>query len=312
MKSTSVYLGADIAKDQIVLACRELAVPNPIANDPAGHRALVKSLAAAPWAVHVVCEATGRYHRDFVAALHAAGVAVSVVNPRWPRDFARAQNRLAKTDKIDAATLADYGRCLQPPPTPRPPPWLGQLQELVSRRSQLVEDRVRETNRAEGVAHPRVAASLRRHLRYLDREIEALDGAIATLIAQTPALCAKARLLRSVQGIGPVTVAALLAGLPELGTFTKTQVAAVAGLAPFNRDSGAFRGARSIQGGRHAVRRVLYMAALSASRSNPILQALYQRLRAKAKAHKVALVAVMRKLLIHLNSLLKKHTFAPA
>jgi transposase len=312
MKSPHVYLGADVAKDEIILACPELAVPHAIANNPDGYRALVKCLLTAAVAVQVVCEATGRYHRDLVAALHAAGIAVSVVNPRWPRDFARAQNRLAKTDKIDAATLADYGRRLQPPPTPQPEPCLQQLHELVTRRAQLVEDRARETNRADGVAHRRVKTSLRRLQRCLDREIEAFDAAIAELIEATPVLRAKALILREVQGVGPVTIAALLAGLPELGTFNKNQVAAMAGVAPFNRDSGAFRGTRSIHGGRHAVRRVLYMAALSASRSNPILRSVYQRLRAKGKAHKVALVAVMRKLLIHLNSLLKCPPPSPA
>jgi transposase len=156
-----------------------------------------------------------------VAALHAVGLAVSVVNPRCARDFARARNRLAKTDPIDAATLADFGRCCQPPPTVRPEPILTELQELVTRRSQLVEDRARETNRTEGVKLPRVQASLRRHRRYLDAEIEALDQAIAGLIEATPTLQARARALRQVQGVGTVTTAVLLAGLPELGTFTQ-------------------------------------------------------------------------------------------
>jgi transposase len=312
MKSVPVYLGAEYRQGSHRAGLPPAGPAPTIANNPAGYRALVKCLLAAGVAVHVVCEATGRYHRDSVAALHAAGLTVSVVNPRWPRDFARAQNRLAKTDKIDAATLADYGRRLQPPPTLRPEPCLQQLHELVTRRAQLVEDRARETNRADGVAHRLVKTSLRRLLRGLDREIEAFAAAIAELIEATPVLRAKAAILREVQGVGPVTIAALLAGLPELGTFNKNQVAAVAGVAPFNRDSGAFRGTRSIHGGRHAVRRVLYLAALSASRSNSILKAVYQRLRAKGKAHKVALVAVMRKLLIHLNSLLKCPRPSPA
>jgi transposase len=312
MIALCVYLGADVAKEQIVLACPELVVPRAIANNPSGYRALIKILLSTDRAVQVVCEATGRYHRDFVAALHTAGIVVSVVNPRCPRDFARSQNRLAKTDAIDAVILADYGRCCQPPPTTRPEPCLSELQELVTRRSQLVEDRARETNRTEGVRLRRVQTSLRRHLRQLDDEIEALDLAIAELIEATPAFQAKARVLGRVKGVGSVTVAVLLAGVPELGTFNKNQVAAMAGLAPFNRDSGALRGTRSIRGGRDAVRRVLYMAALSASRANPILKTVYQRLRARGKAHKVALVAVMRKLLIHLNCLLKAASPSPA
>jgi len=313
MKTVRVYLGADIAKDQIVLACRDLAtLPPTITNDPAGHRLLVKKLVATSVPVQIVCEATGPYHRAFLAALHAAGVAVSVINPRCARDFARAQNRLAKTDAIDAATLADYGRCCQPPLTARPEPSLTELQELVTRRSQLVEDRAREANRTEGVGLRRIQTSLRRHVRYLDGEIEALDQAIAALIEATPVLQARARVLRAVKGVGSVTIAVLLADLPELGSFNKNQVAAMAGLAPFNRDSGAWRGTRSIRGGRDAVRRILFMAALSAARTNPVLKPVYQRLRANGKAHKVALVAVMRKLLIHLNSLLKSSPPCPA
>jgi transposase len=312
MKAVSVYVGADVAKDQIELACAELVLPDSIPNSPAGCRGLARKLAAAASAVRVVCEATGRYHRALVDALQDAGVAVSVVNPRCVRDFARAQNRLAKTDRIDAAVLADYGRRFNPAPTAPPAPEVVALRELVSRRGQLVEERAREINHAEAVAHPRVRASLRRLRQCLDAEITALDRAIDELIAATPALAAKAAALRRVKGVGAVTAAILLAELLELGTLHKNEAAALAGLAPFNRDSGAWRGTRSIAGGRRAVRTALYMAALSATRCNQVLRPLYQRLRARGKAHKVALVAVMRKLLIHLNSLLKNLPPTPA
>jgi len=314
MSVVSVYVGADVAKDQIELGLGdELALPAAIANGTAACRVLARKLAAAARPVHVVCEATGRYHRALVGALHQAGVAVSVVNPRCVRDLARAQNRLAKTDKIDAATLADYGRRFQPAPTPPPAPQLVALRELVGRRAQLVADRARETNRAEaGVAHRRVQASLRRLRHCLELEIAALDRAIADLIAATPTLAAKAAALRGVKGVGAVTAAVLLAEVSELGTLHKNEAAALAGLAPFNRDSGAWRGTRSIHGGRQAVRNALYMAALSASRCNAVLRPVYQRLRARGKAHKVALVAVMRKLLLHLNALLKKLALTPA
>jgi len=305
MIPTSVYVGADVAKDQIELACGELSLPRAIANTASGYRSLVKALARAARPVQVICEATGRYHRDFVAALHATGLAVSVINPRCARDFARAQNRLAKTDKIDAAILADYGRRLNPAPTLPPARESAALRELVARRSQLVEERARETNRTGAFTHPRVATSLRRLRRWLDAEIQALEAAIAELIGATPALAAKAARMATVQGVGVVTASVLLAELPELGACHKNEIAALAGLAPFNRDSGAWRGTRSIRGGRHTVRRVLSMAALSAARANPILRPVYQRLRLRGKAHKVALVAVMRKLLIHLNALLK-------
>jgi transposase len=260
----------------------------------------------------VVCEATGPYHKAFVAALHQAGVVVSVVNPRLPRDFARSRGQLAKTDKIDALVLADYGQRMQPAPTPRPEAHLTLLDDLVTRRAQLVEDRAREKNRLQQTTCAEALASLKLHLRHLDGQIKKLLERIAEVVESTPVLRAKVARLVEVQGVGTLTASALLAAMPELGTLSKNQVAALAGLAPFNRDSGAFRGTRSIRGGRSAVRLALYMAALSGSRCNPILKAVYQRLRAAGKAHKVALVAVMRKLLIHLNSLLKSLSSPPA
>jgi transposase len=281
-----------------------LALPPAIANTAAGYRVLLKSLRPMAVAVHVVCEATGPYHRRFVASLHDAGVAVSVVNPRLPRDFARARGLLAKTDKIDAQTLADYGRVFHPAPTSRLDPAFDQLQQLVARRAELVEDRTRETNRLAAGPGPEIAASLRRHLRHLDGQIEKIEASIARLIEITPALQAKVRCLCAVRGVGSLTASSLLAALPELGTLSKNQVAA---LAPFNRDSGAMRGRRSIHGGRRAVRQALYMASLTASRFNPILKAFYEHLRAVGKPHQVALVAVMRKLLIYLNSQIKTH-----
>ena len=303
MRASVVYVGADVAKKQIVLAGGRWAGPWTIANQPEGYRMLVAKLAGEP--VHVICEATGPYHQNFVAALHRAGVLVSVVNPRLVRDFARAHNRLAKTDSIDAATLADFGRGLQPVPTPRPEPWQIELAELVARRSQLVGDRAREATRTEGLFLPTVRTGLRRHLRYLDGQIAALEKAIAALIAAHPVLRQRAVLMQSVVGVGAVTAAVLLAEMPELGSANKNQIAALAGLAPFNRDSGAWRGTRSIRGGRATVRRVLYMAALSAMTHNAVLRPVYQQLRKRGKAHKQALVAVMRKLLLHLNTLLK-------
>jgi transposase len=237
---------------------------------------------------------------------------VSVVNPRLPRDFARARNRLAKTDAIDALVLADYGRTMKPAPTPVPDAAMVLLDELVTRRAQLVADRAAERTRLEQVTRPELLASIRLHLRHLDGQIEKLMARIVELIHGTPALRAKIELLVEVQGVGELTASALLAALPELGTLSANEVTALAGLAPFNRDSGAFRGTRSIPGGRAEVRKALFMAALCASRANPILKAVYQRLRDNGKAHKVALVAVMRKLLIHLNRLLKPLAASPA
>jgi transposase len=312
MLSAAVYVGADVAKDSIVLCGSPLALPPTITNDPAGHRALLARLRRRRTTVHVVCEATGPYHRSFVAALHEAAVPVSVINPRLVRDFARARNRLAKTDTIDAATLADFGCTLQPAPTPKPDALSLRLAELVGRRAELVEDRARETNRLELTRSADITASLRRHLRHLSSQIEKIQALIADLVKASAPLRAKIQRLVQVQGVGLLTAAALLAALPELGTLGKNQITALAGLAPFNRDSGLLRGTRSISGGRRAARQALYMAAFSATRCNAVLRPFYQRLRTAGKPFKVALVAVMRKLLIHLNCLLKIPTPTPA
>jgi transposase len=312
MLTPSVYVGADVSKLTIDLAGLDCVVPASVANHPAGYRTLIKILARSPAPVHVVCEATGPYHKALVAALHQAAILVSVVNPRLPRDFARARGRLAKTDAIDALLLADYGRTMQPAPTPQSDPALSLLDELVTRRAQLVEDRAREKVRLQQTTCAEALASLKLHVRHLDGQIKKLLARIAAVVESTPVLRAKVARLVRVQGVGTLTASALLAALPELGMLSKSEVTALAGLAPFNRDSGAFRGTRSIRGGRADVRLALYMAALSTTRCNPILQAVYQRLRAAGKAHKVALVAVMRKLLVYLNSLLKSTPSSPA
>jgi transposase len=302
-----VHVGADVSKATIDLSCPSLILPASIPNTTVGFRLLLESLSKSPSPVHVICEATGPYHKAFVTVLHQAQITVSVVNPRLPRDFARARGQLAKTDAIDALLLADYGRILQPAPTLRPDAQMTLLDDIVTRRAQLVGDRARERNRLQQATCAEALASLRLHIRHLDGQIKSLWARIAQIIESTPVLRAKVDLLVEVQGVGALTASALLAALPELGTLSPNEVASLAGLAPFNRDSGAFRGTRSIRGGRIDVRTALYMAALSASRANPILKAFYQRLKAAGKPHKVALVAVMRKLLIYLNSILKKH-----
>jgi transposase len=305
-------VGADISKATIELGCLSLTTPSSIPNTPAGFKALLKIITKTTNPIHIVCEATGAYHKAFVSTLHQAQIKVSVVNPRFIRDFARARGKLAKTDAIDALLLADFGRTMQPDPTVPPEEHMRLLDELVTRRTQLVEDRARERNRLSQTSRPEVAASLRLHLRHLDKQIKDLLSCIAEVVDKNHDLKAKVFLLAQVHGIASLTASALLATLPELGSLSKNEVSALAGLAPFNRDSGAFRGKRSISGGRIGVRRALYMSALCASRGNPILKAFYQRLRAAGKPHKVALVAVMRKLLIYLNSLLKQQTLSPA
>jgi transposase len=271
MLTASVYVGADVSKLTIDLDCPSMTVPASIPNSPAGFKALQKILARSPGPVHVVCEATGPYHRAFVAALHQAGILVSVVNPRLPRDFARARGQLAKTDQIDARLLADYGRTMSPLPTPKPDAQMVLLDELVTRRAQLVEDRAREKVRLDQTTCPEVLASMRAHVRHLDGQIEKLLARMAEVVARTPALRAKVARLVEVQGVGSLTASALLANLPELGTLSKNEVTALAGLAPFNRDSGSFLWTRSIHVVRRAERLTIDLAALSAGRYTPIL-----------------------------------------
>jgi transposase len=314
MLTPSVYLGADVAKASIVLAScpPQAGLPVEIPNTPSGFRLLLKRLASIPGPVQVVCEATGSYHQAFAQALHQADVRLTVLNPRLARDFARAKGLRAKTDPIDARLLADYGRKLNPALTPPPDPVVVQLDALVTRRSQLVEDRAKESTRLQQTSDPVSLKSLRHHIKYLDKQIDQLVTSIDALVQAHPLLNAKVQLMAHVQGVGTLTASTLLAVLPELGSLSKGQVAALSGLAPFNCDSGAFRGVRRIQGGRSTVRAALYMAALSASRCNPILKAVYQGLIARGKAPKLALTAVMRRLVSYLNQLLKQLPLASA
>ena len=306
-----VHVGADVSMPTIEIGCPGLKLPASIPNNPDGFALLRRSLGKSPQPVHVICEATGPYHKAFVAFLHQADITVSVVNPRLPRDFARSRGQLAKTDRIDALLLADYGRILQPSPTPKPEAHTTLLSDLVARRDQLVDDRVREKNRSQQTSRPELLASIKRHWRHLDSQIEKLEALIAQLIKNTPVLCTRLQVLASVQGVGIRTASALLATMPELGSLSGNQAAALAGLAPFNRDSGAFRGTRSISGGRREVRKALFMAALSASQCNPHLRPVYLRLKANGKHHNVALTAIMRRLIVYLNLLLCRLSPAP-
>jgi len=308
-----VYVGMDIAKATLDL--HALSLPHPqtsqFANSVAGHRRVVRWLDRLG-AAHVVCEASGGYERPVVTALQQAGVAVSVLNPRQARDFARAQGRLAKTDRLDAQVLAQFGRCLQPAATAAPSLAQRQLAELVARRQQVQQLRMAEHNRLEHTTHPAVRRQLQRHLLGLDRQLEQLQTWITELIGTEPTLAHKVARLCAVAGVGRITAAVLLATMPELGTLNRRQAAALAGVAPFNRDSGPRRGHRLIGGGRAVARRALYMAALVAAFKNPRFHRFYQRLITAGKAPKVALVAVMRKLIILLNQLLKNPQLQPS
>lgn len=306
VQTCPVFIGVDVAK-------LSLAIQFPdhlwsTANTASGHAAFLTKLQALGGA-HVICEATGGYEQPLVFTLHQAGVAVSVINPRQIRDFARACGRLAKTDSIDAALLRDYGTRLRPDADPVPAPGSAEFAELVRARQDLVALITDEINRREHVRLPALLKLSLARQKLLEKQLATLDALIADHVLADAALATKSRRLQQVQGVGRVSAFTLLALLPELGSLRDAQAAAIAGVAPMNRDSGQFRGQRHIHGGRAAVRRVLYMAALTATVHNPILKAFYQRLRQHGKPAKLALTAVMRKLIILLNRLLKNPHF---
>lgn len=256
----------------------------------------------------IVLEATGGVERALVAALHDAGWTVAVVNPRCIRDFAKALNRLAKTDRIDAAVIAEFAQRVQPRPTQKTPEKLQQLQDLVTRRRQLVDMRSMEKMRRPQAVHPSSKQSVDHMLGVLKREIAELDATIAQLLESDDEWRATCDLIQSVPGVGPGTSTALVAELPELGKFSREEIAALAGVAPFNHDSGRFRGQRRIRGGRGTVRNALYMAAFNAKRINPTIKAFALRLHRAGKPYKVVLTACMRKLLTILNTMLRNRT----
>lgn len=306
MTSTPVYVGIDVAKDHLDVAVGSAGSGWQVRTDEEGIRTLVARLQqSAP--VLTVLEASGGYELPAVAALAAAGLPVAVVNPRQVRDFAKSTGKLAKTDALDAQMLALFAERVRPEPRPLPDTQTQELGALLARRRQLVQMRVAEEQRlaqALPVVRPRIA----RVLALLERELEELDHDLDDRLRQSPLWREQEDLLRGVPGVGPTLTLTLLAELPELGQLSRQQIAALAGVAPFNRDSGTLRGKRRVWGGRASVRAALYMAALVASRHNPVLRTFYQRLCAAGKPKKVALVACMHKLLTILNAMLKHRT----
>lgn len=302
-----VYAGIDVCQERLDLAFWPGGNAGPFAYDPKG----LKDLGAALQQQHVslvVLEATGGLELRVAAELAAAGIAVAVVNPRQVRDFARSLGKLAKNDPIDAMVLARFGAAVNPPARPLPDPEQRLLGDLAARRRQLIEMRTAESNRLGRATAGPVVRSHRDLIKAIERELEDVDRRIGEAIKRSPAYQAKDRLYQSVPGVGPATSRTLLAELPELGSLSRTQAAAIVGLAPYDNDSGGRKGQRHIRGGRAAVRTALYMAALTASRRNPLITELYQRLRAKGKPFKVAMVACMRKLLTILNAVAQRGT----
>ena len=308
----TVYAGVDVAK-----ATLEMDLGGGIhtlGNETKDHIRILKLLAAAEKAqpgtkVHVILEATGGYEAALVRALHKAGQPVSVIQPSRVRHFAYAKNQRAKSDPIDARILTQFGEAIRPAPTAAPSTAQIHLSVLVTRRAQLIETRTVELNRSAHYSDKMLCRQSRGLLALLDRQIAACDKAIAAQIAADETMKARAQRVQQVAGVGPVVAAILQAGLPELGTLTPCEAAALAGLAPYVCDSGPRKGIRRIWGGRVPVRCALYMAAMSAIRHDPILKAFYIKLRAAGKKPMVALTAVMRKLIVLLNHMLKNPHF---
>jgi len=303
--TASVFVGIDVSKHRLDAAWGKERLNVPYT--PRGVAELIAAITPAPPTL-VVLEASGGLEVKIVDALGAAGVPTAVINPSRIRHFARAAGILAKTDAIDAAVLARFARDMRPTPMTPPTKAERELGELVARRRQLVVMHTGETNRLEQVACTSTRKSLRTVLRLLDRQIEAVDAQLESLIAASPAWRAKADLLRTVPGIGPVVSKTLVAELPELGKLNRKQIAALVGVAPVNRDSGTMRGKRMVWGGRGGIRAQLYMAALVGTKYNPILRVFYRRLRDAGKPAKVALTACMRKLLTILNAIASTNT----
>jgi transposase len=303
LEAESPYVGIDVSKNQLDIAVRPAGDTWSMPNDVSGITEVVQGLAQLHPAL-VVLEATGGLQMPLAAALATAGLPLAMVNPRQVRDFARAIGRLAKTDRLDAQVLAHFAEAVRPTPYPLPDAQTQELTALLTRRHQVVEMLTAEKNRlrsARELVHRRVQD----HICWLEQELADLDDDLERTLRKSPLWPEKDNLLRSVPGIGRVVSITLLADLPELGTLSRHQIAALVGVAPLNRDSGRFRGKRMVWGGRARVRAALYMAALTASRYNPIIKAFYHRLCGVGKARKVALTACMRKLLIILNSMVK-------
>lgn len=304
-------VGIDVSKHRLDIFDDAFGTAESIANAP---QPITNQVAR--WRcgnVFVVFEATGVYDHELATQLHRAGIRFSRINPSRARDFARASGRLAKTDAIDACMLAAYARAMRPPADPAPEPAREALALLAKRRDQLVLMRAQEKNRRSETRDRAMIEDITRVIDFLDGEIATIEARIKALIKTEPPIAEIARLIRSVPGVGPVACMQLIAQMPELGRIGPKQIAALAGLAPLNVDSGTHRGKRSIGGGRKRIRDALYMAALNAVRRSGSFRIFYQRLRTAGKPAKLALIAVARKLLTTLNAMLRdRQLYVPA
>jgi len=303
-KAVAAFVGIDVSKDKLDVCMLPGGECLQFGNDPKGLAKLVAHLKSLPACLSVI-EATGGYERAALLAVQDANLAIALVNPRQTRDFAKALGQYAKTDRLDAAVLAEFAQRVQPTPQAKIPEKRRQLEALVTRRRQLVEQRSAEECRFQQATDKFIAKSVRHMLQTIDRQTDAIEKRIAELLESDDDWRAKLQVVQSAPGVGPVTGAALVAELPELGKLNRQQIAALAGVAPYPCDSGLARGKRSVWGGRKKLRSVLYMAALTARRCNPVIKAFARRLAIAGKSFKVIQVACIRKLLVILNSMVK-------
>lgn len=299
-------VGVDVSKAALDYACLPKGSSGRVTNTPSGITSLIRNLRKDQIQI-VVMEATGGYHAALLTALHEVGIPVKVVNPRQVRDFARSMNWLAKTDKIDAAILAQFARSRELIPDLPRNPTLTRIEKLLLRREQLVSMITMEKGFRENT-DGEIRQHIEGHITLLKSQVKAMDAEIDATIKSEQALDSKSTLLQSVKGVGPVMAATLIASLPELGLLNRKEIAALVGLAPFNRDSGSFRGQRHIWAGRAKIRRVMYCAMRSAVIWNSTIKGWFEHFRSKGKPYKVAVIACMRKLLIILNAMVKTGT----
>lgn len=302
-KSQEIFVGIDVAKATLEIAVHGQEWVEQQPNDAAGIAAVVANLRALGPTL-IVVEASGGWEMELVAELAAADLPVTIVNPTQVRYFAKALGQYAKTDKLDARLLAHFAAMIRPEVRPLKQGEQARLSQVIGRRQQLIKMLTMEKNR-RSTTRGEMGQQLARHIQWLEEEIATLNEMLRQLIAACPQWRAKDEVLRSMPGVGPVTALTLLAELPELGQLNRQKIAALVGLAPLNKDSGRVKGKRRIFGGRVSVRCVLYMAALSAAKTNPVIRDFYERLLAKGKAKKVALTACMRKLLVMLNAMIR-------
>lgn len=312
MSSEAKFVGIDVSKATLDVALGSDGEVRSVANDETEVAGFVEELTKLKPAL-VVMEATGGYESLVAGVLADHGIPVAIVNPRQVRDFAKSIGVLAKTDRIDARVLARFGEAVRPEPRPLASEEAKELEGLLSRRRQLVDMLTMEKNRLAIARAERLKRSITKHIDWLEEALRRANDDIDKAIRNSPIWREQEELLRTAKGIGPVTSRTMLSDLPELGRLNRKQIAALVGVAPLNRDSGTMKGTRSCWGGRATVRQVLYMATLTAVRSNPTIRAAYSALRARGKLHKVAMVACMRKLLTMLNAMARdRHPWAPA